>query len=147
MLNSPARRYRFDPEIELLDPWARAVTDNLWKRPYNKGPKSHQSGPSMRGLAVSENSYDWQGDRPLRKPCEQEIIYELHVGGFTYFQGSGLGRILADHDLDGSEPDAEYEDPAERFSKKFEDETMAGGKPLGHSWGLFRYGEKYNDFL
>ena len=81
--NNPARGYRFDPEIELLDPWARAVTDNLWHRPSNKGPKSHQSGPSMRGLAVSGNSYDWQGDRPLRKPCEQEIIYELHVGGFT----------------------------------------------------------------
>ncbi len=75
--------YRFDPDIELLDPWSRATTDVLWQRPYNRSEKTKQSGPSMRALALPENDYDWQGDRPLHKPCAQEIIYEMHLGGFT----------------------------------------------------------------
>ncbi len=88
--NNPAIGYRFDPDIELLDPWARATTDVLWKRPYNREAKSKQTGPSMRALALPENNYDWQGDKPLRRPCSEEIIYELHVGGFTRHPSGGV---------------------------------------------------------
>lgn len=75
--------YRFDPSIELLDPWARAVTDVLWRRKYNRDTREEKGATSMRAMVLPENSYDWEGDRPLRQPPEKEIIYELHVGGFT----------------------------------------------------------------
>jgi len=88
--DSPRQGHRFNPEIELLDPWARAITDTLWQRPYNKGPKSRQSGPSMRGVTVSDNGYDWQGDTVLSRPCNEEIIYELHVRGFTRHESAGV---------------------------------------------------------
>ena len=37
----------------------------------------------MRAMVLPGNSYDWEGDKPLRQSPEKEIIYELHVGGFT----------------------------------------------------------------
>ncbi len=89
--DDPGQGHRFDPTIELLDPWARMVTDSLWQRPYHKGFKSRQVSPSMRGLAVNgDNKFDWQGDTPLNKPCNEEIIYELHVRGFTRHESSGV---------------------------------------------------------
>jgi glycogen operon protein len=90
--NNHAAGFRFDPDMELLDPWARATTDLLWKRKYNRDPSSKKTASSMRALALPENNYDWQGDKPLRQPCEQEIIYELHVGGFTRHPSAGVAH-------------------------------------------------------
>ncbi|MEA3468582.1 MAG: glycogen debranching protein GlgX [Thermodesulfobacteriota bacterium] len=75
--------YKFDPSLELLDPWARGVTDVLWQRKYNRDPEQKKGAVSMRAMVLPENSYDWEGDKPLQQTCEKEIIYELHVGGFT----------------------------------------------------------------
>jgi len=75
--------HRFDPSLELLDPWARAVTDILWQRKYNCDTGSKKTTTSMRAMVLPKSSYDWKGDKPLQQPCENEIIYELHVGGFT----------------------------------------------------------------
>lgn len=72
---------RFDPRQELLDPWARAVCTRLWNRQQEMltGPQLHRS---MRGVLTAE-SYDWEGDVPLKIASEQMVIYELHVGSFT----------------------------------------------------------------
>ena len=36
----------------------------------------------------------------------------------TYFQSSGFGRILDDHNGDRAKPHAEYEDPGQGFAEK-----------------------------
>ena len=74
---------RFDPSVELLDPWARAVTDTMWQRKYNRDKNVETYTTSMRAMVLPESSYDWEGDEVLQQSCEKEIIYELHVGGFT----------------------------------------------------------------
>ena len=74
---------RFDPSIELLDPWARAVTDVLWQRKCNRDRQQNKGSTSLRAMVLPQSSYDWEGDEPLRHDSEEEIIYELHVGGFT----------------------------------------------------------------
>jgi glycogen operon protein len=73
---------RFDKEKLLLDPWALAVSDNLWQRSSAclPGDNSHCA---MRAAVVDVNNYDWEGDVPLAIRSEKAIIYELHVGGFT----------------------------------------------------------------
>jgi glycogen operon protein len=73
---------RFDKEKLLLDPWALAVSDNLWQRSAAclPGDNSHCA---MRAAVVDLNNYDWEGDVPLAIRSEKAIIYELHVGGFT----------------------------------------------------------------
>lgn len=72
---------RFDKRVELLDPWARAVTTRFWDR-RGIAQGEDKSGKSMRAVVV-DDSYDWEDDRPLNHPLENSIIYELHVGGFT----------------------------------------------------------------
>jgi isoamylase len=73
--------FSFDKEKHLVDPWARAVSQLNWSRKMacKPGDNSHTA---MR-CCVVEDSYDWEGDIPLRISSEKAIIYELHVGGFT----------------------------------------------------------------
>ncbi|WP_295438031.1 glycogen debranching protein GlgX [uncultured Thiodictyon sp.] len=80
--------WRFDPNIELLDPWARAVNICDWDRPRRavEGVSPHDSPRAV----VLADEYDWCGDAVLRVPSEQMIIYELHVGGFTRHSSSGV---------------------------------------------------------
>ncbi len=39
---------------------------------------------------VYQESYDWEGDRPLRIPYEDSIVYRAHVRGFTKHSTSGV---------------------------------------------------------
>ncbi len=80
--------WRFDPNIELLDPWARAVNICDWdrRRRAAEGVRPHDSPRAV----VLADEYDWCGDSTLRVPSEQMIIYELHVGGFTRHPSSGV---------------------------------------------------------
>jgi glycogen operon protein len=81
---------RFDKRIELLDPWARAVTTKFWDR-WGISQGEDKAGKSMRCVVV-DNSYDWEGDRPLNHPLENSIIYEVHVGGFTRAPSARVSR-------------------------------------------------------
>ncbi|AFM23268.1 glycogen debranching enzyme GlgX [Desulfomonile tiedjei DSM 6799] len=78
---------RFDGSVELVDPWAVAVSDCLWDR-----RKAKAKDPTARPIraAVVSNSYDWEDDSPLVKPVEDTIIYEMHVGGFTRHPSSNV---------------------------------------------------------
>lgn len=73
--------FRFNKDVELLDPWARGVTDTLWNR-RGQRIQSGLIGQSMRAVVV-DDTYDWEDDCPVNHPMERSIIYELHVGGFT----------------------------------------------------------------
>ncbi len=78
----------FDPGIELLDPWARAVNVSGWDRwrRQNEGVQPHDSPRAV----VLADEYHWCGDTPIRVSSEQMIIYEMHVGGFTRHPSSGV---------------------------------------------------------
>ena len=45
---------------------------------------------AMKSVVVDPAAYDWEGDRPLRLPSSQSIVYEMHVRGFTRHPSSGL---------------------------------------------------------
>ncbi len=82
--------FRFNRNIELLDPAARSVTTGLWdRRKAQERQKKNEYVPSMRARVV-DPAYDWEGDRPLNHPPENTIIYELHAGGFTKHLSSGV---------------------------------------------------------
>jgi glycogen operon protein len=82
--------FRFDRQIELLDPWARAVDATLWDRrlPFRQGRSN-----AIRGRVVDDSGYDWEGDAPLRHRFEDTVIYEMHVGGFTRHPNSGVAHV------------------------------------------------------
>jgi glycogen operon protein len=79
---APEQGHRFDAGKVLLDPAARAVRGRaVWG-----GDPAHFQ---PRGCLVPDD-FDWEGDRPLRLPTEDLVIYELHVRGFTRDPSSGV---------------------------------------------------------
>jgi len=82
---------RFDKEKVLLDPWARAVTHDMWSRQRACLPGDNGAF-SMRGIVLGDDPYDWKGDEPLNHPMEEAIIYEMHVGGLTRHSTSQVAR-------------------------------------------------------
>ncbi|MCA8956982.1 MAG: glycogen-debranching protein, partial [Planctomycetes bacterium] len=73
----------------LLDPYARAVDVARWDRAAaSRGGDNCATAP--RGVLVDPHDYDWEGDRPLQRPIQQTVIYELHVRGFTVHPSSGV---------------------------------------------------------
>jgi glycogen operon protein len=71
----PSQGQRFSSEARLIDPYARALAGHFL--PGNDGitrpPK----------CVVVDDHFDWQGDRHIKRPLSESIIYEMHVRGFT----------------------------------------------------------------
>ncbi len=76
----------FNPRKELLDPWARGVTDALWDRKRAADP-ADASSCGLRSV-VCDPSFDWSGERPIARGLAGAVIYELHVGSFTQHPSS-----------------------------------------------------------
>jgi isoamylase len=72
----------------LIDPYARGNTDTLWKRGDACGQEDNLT-TSMRSVVIDTSGYNWEGDRPLNRPLNETIIYEMHVRGFTKSNTSG----------------------------------------------------------
>ena len=66
-----------------VDPYCRIHEPREWGT-------SSKAGAAPVCLAAEEHDFDWQGDRPLRIPASETIIYELHVRGFTRHPSSGV---------------------------------------------------------
>lgn len=95
----PEKGLRFDGEAHLFDPYAKAFTEgsvfNSFRSAREKGININSGSKEMpricnradmslfpKCVAVDEK-FDWEGDRPLRIPLCDSIIYELHVRGYT----------------------------------------------------------------
>ncbi|SNB45206.1 glycogen debranching protein GlgX [Geobacter sp. DSM 9736] len=90
----PEEGLRFNPNKLLIDPYAKALAgDVLWDDSlfgYTMGAEnadlSFDPRNSARGVpksVVVDQTFDWEGDRLLRNPWHETIIYEMHVKGFT----------------------------------------------------------------
>ena len=49
------------------------------------------NAPFMPKSVVVDSTFDWEGDRQLRTPMNETVIYELHVKGFTQLNPDGAG--------------------------------------------------------
>ncbi len=86
----PARGLRFDPAKVLLDPYARGVVvPDEYDRAAASRP-GENTAVAMRSVVVDPDTYDWEGDAPLRRPFATTVIYEMHVAGFTRHPSSGV---------------------------------------------------------
>jgi glycogen operon protein len=100
----PAHGHRFNKNLYLIDPYARALTGGFpWElsRQLGYDPESPE-GDASRNLrsdltaagipkcVVVNESFDWQGDRPLNYPLRKSVIYEVHVKGLTAHPSSGV---------------------------------------------------------
>ena len=70
-------------QVIAVDPYCRVHKPRDWAVPS-------EAGRQPVCLAAPGQDFDWQGDRPLRTPASETIIYELHVRGFTRHPSSGV---------------------------------------------------------
>ncbi|MBD2562153.1 MULTISPECIES: glycogen debranching protein GlgX [Nostoc] len=80
--------HRFNKNKVLIDPYSKGNSTTLWKRTDALGSIDNLT-TSMRSVVIDISDYDWEGDRPLNRPMNETIIYELHVRGFTKSPSSG----------------------------------------------------------
>jgi isoamylase len=80
--SNPEAGLRYNHNKVLIDPYARGNTKTLWKR-VNACNGSDNVATSLRSVIIDPEDYDWEGDKPINRPIEDTIVYELHVRGFT----------------------------------------------------------------
>jgi isoamylase len=88
---APESGQRANPNKLLLDPYAKATSGTIdWDQSlysYNFGaPDSRNDEDSAKHMmlgVVINPFFDWTGDRSLRVPYSESIIYEAHVKGLT----------------------------------------------------------------
>jgi len=71
----PDRGHRFNPDLWLIDPYAKALTHD---RPWKKWKRN-----LMPKCVVINDYFDWQGDVPLNYPLRDCVIYETHLAGLS----------------------------------------------------------------
>ncbi|HWT22422.1 MAG TPA: glycogen debranching protein GlgX [Solirubrobacteraceae bacterium] len=93
---APERGHRFNPAKLLLDPYAKSIEgpirfDAANVLPYvptgepdaDLEPDDEDDADAIPRCVVIDPRFEWEGDRPLRTPWHQTVIYETHVKGFT----------------------------------------------------------------
>ena len=83
---------RHYPNKELVDPWAKAVSDTLWNR--ERASSGQDNGPvAFRGIVVkppAPYAKRRQTHQANKADLEGAVIYEMHVGGFTRHPSAGV---------------------------------------------------------
>ncbi|MBR5647298.1 MAG: glycogen debranching protein GlgX [Treponema sp.] len=101
---NPPKGLRYNYHKYLFDPYAKAFTEGSVFRSYNNQMKSGLAGIQEGELmdlsdfpkcVVTDDFFDWEGDRPLNYPLEKCIIYETHLKGFTASESSGVEPSVA----------------------------------------------------
>ena len=62
-------------------------------QPYSRNAATNpgdNARTAMKSMVIDPRVYAWEGDRPLRRPFAETIIYEMHVRGFTRHPSSGV---------------------------------------------------------
>jgi glycogen operon protein len=87
----PAQGLRCNEAKLLLDPYAKAIEGEIrwdeavfghrWDAPDERNDTD--SAPFVPRSVVINPFFDWAGDRPLRTPWSDTVIYETHVKGAT----------------------------------------------------------------
>mgnify|MGYP001260941472 CR=1 FL=1 len=89
---NPEEGHRCNSSKLLLDPYTKAIDGRVhWHEavfPYRFGKgfqtrSDRDSGPYMPRCVVHQPFFNWDGDRTLRIPWHETIIYETHVKGLT----------------------------------------------------------------
>ncbi|MEO7932490.1 MAG: glycogen debranching protein GlgX [Chthoniobacterales bacterium] len=99
-LYDPSVGAHFNPAKLMVDPYAKGIAGEVeWcdellpylPLPETAEPDDFPTEPDLRdnahavpkSLVVDDRAFDWGGDRLLRTPWTETVIYEMHVKGFT----------------------------------------------------------------
>jgi isoamylase len=88
--NDPAHGERFDPQKLLLDPYGKGVAVGKNYSRAEACRAGDNAATSMKSVVADMHCFDWENDKPLGRPFQQTVIYEMHVAGFTLSADSGV---------------------------------------------------------
>ncbi|MFL6590130.1 MAG: glycogen debranching protein GlgX [Chthoniobacterales bacterium] len=80
--DEPSQGHHFNPRKLLLDPYARLIARDLTWHPSVRDFQGNTAAVAPLARVV-DTQFAWNGDRPLRRPWHETVIYEAHVKGFT----------------------------------------------------------------
>ncbi len=82
------------PELPDQTLYCYQVKKRLYLDPYCKQIASSKQWREKSefhfGIPLPDQNFDWQGDKPLKLPLHDLVIYEMHVRGFTQDPSSGV---------------------------------------------------------
>jgi glycogen operon protein len=82
---NPKEGHWFDPSKILMDPYAKLIGGrDIW------GVTPDWNNIYQHRSKIAFDDFDWEDDRPLEIPPEDQIIYEMHVRSFTRHPSSGV---------------------------------------------------------
>ncbi len=178
---APEKGLRFNPHRPVLDPYARALTGSFrWDLRnalgYDKNSdkrdlslNAHEGAEGFPKCIVMDDTFDWQGDRPLNYPLKDCIIYEGHVKGLTahsnakvahkgtyrgviemipYLQELGITslELLPIHEFDTYEFDRTNPETGEALTNYWGYNTIAFFAPKGAYSASGSLGEQVTEF-
>jgi len=86
----PNKGLRFAGDKVLVDPYAKAIAVPPTYSRISARQPGDNCASAMKGIVTDLSHYDWEGDRPLKRPYTQTVIYELHVKGLTNHSSSNV---------------------------------------------------------
>jgi isoamylase len=119
---APEQGHRFNPAKLLIDPYAKSIEGMVdWEQdanilPYVPNgdedadfePDDEDDSYVVPKSVVTDDSFNWEGDRRLRTPWADTIIYETHVKGFTMRHPEVREDLRGTYAGLASEPALEY---------------------------------------
>jgi glycogen operon protein len=96
---APEKGHRFNVKDYLLDPYAKALTNTkiFANLPPEYKPAIERLDPAAKTRTLAgkfpkcvavDDTFDWQGDRPLNIPLKDCIMYEAHLKGLSVHPSS-----------------------------------------------------------
>ena len=74
-----ANGHRFDRNKVLIDPYVKSTWMGPRYSPSEAGKPGDNAFTSMKSVIAYLDSFDWYGDRLLKRPFRETAIYEMHV--------------------------------------------------------------------
>ena len=88
---NPAKSFAFDKSKILIDPYAKGIYAPDYDRSKAMDYGFDNIDQAYKSVVI-EDKYDWEGDKHLKLKLEDLVIYELHIGGFTKSESSGVSK-------------------------------------------------------
>ena len=89
---NPSKSFAYDKSKLLIDPYAKGIYAKNYDRRKATEYGIDNIAYAYKSVVIDDDNYDWEGDTHLSKKLSDLVIYEMHIGGFTNAENSGIEK-------------------------------------------------------